>query len=126
MSDQFRAPPANQDNEELVQRLKHMERLLQHYAGDINLDSENLRGLAEAVDKDQPPRAREQSVSQASDYLGGEEENFTVQPLGNNITRRSPSECCCIMYSLTADRLLGRVFTLELFYANKTMDRTMC
>lgn len=64
-----------------------MERLLQHYAGDINLDSDNLRGLAEAVDKDHPLPRREQSVSQGSDYLGAEEENFTVQPLGNNITR---------------------------------------
>lgn len=64
-----------------------MERLLQHYAGDINLDSDNLRGLAEAVDKDEPIPRGNDTASQGSEYLGADEENFSVQPLGNNITR---------------------------------------
>lgn len=64
-----------------------MERLLQHYAGDINLDSDNLRGLAEAVEKDDPIPPGNDLASQGSEYLGADEENFSVQPLGNNITR---------------------------------------
>lgn len=75
------------DNAQLAQRLKYMERLLQHYAGDINLDSDNLRDLADAVDKDAAIPRGNATTSQGSEYLGPDEENFSVQPLGNNITR---------------------------------------
>lgn len=84
---------ADRDNAELAERLDYMERLVKHYAGDIDLDLENLRGLAEAVDKDHALPRRGQSVSHeegCSEYLGAEEESFTVQPVGNNITREHP------------------------------------
>lgn len=73
-----------------------MERLLVHYAGDIDLDSENLRGLAETVDGDKatgagvppPPSSRPAEPSSGgSEYLGVDEESFTVKPLDNNMTR---------------------------------------
>lgn len=77
----------SQDDSDLRQRVRYMERLLRHYVGDISLDLENLRGLAEAVTKE-PSAQRERSGSQESDYVGTiEEESFTVQPLGNNTTR---------------------------------------
>lgn len=83
---------ADRDDAELAERLGYMERLVKHYAGDIDLDLENLRGLAEAVDKDHALPRGGQSVSheEGSEYLGAEEESFTVQPVGNNITREQP------------------------------------
>lgn len=76
---------------ELEQRVGYLEKLLTHHARITTLDSENLRRLAESIDK--PPRGRRSPdvQSHSSGYLGVGDENCTVQPLENNITRRSPS-----------------------------------
>lgn len=68
-----------------------MERIVSHYTGNTNLDFEALRNLAEFVDKGhngpQPPDVQ----SHGSDDLGMDDENFTVEPLENNITREVQS-----------------------------------
>ncbi|KAH8169239.1 fungal specific transcription factor domain-containing protein [Sarocladium implicatum] len=73
---------------EANERIQHMEKLLRHYAGNISLETENLRNLAEAIDKDHPAAQNEGSRYHDSD-IGAEEEKFTVQPLGDNITHYS-------------------------------------
>lgn len=116
----------SQDDSDLRQRVRYMERLLRHYVGDISLDLENLRGLADAVTKE-PSAQRERSGSQGSDYVGTiEEESFTVQPLGNNTTREFYPSCNSRKrLSSRICRLLGRVLTLELFHADQAVDRAM-
>ena len=78
-------------NAELSQRIAYMEKIIQHYAGNVPMDTESLRLLAESVDKapDAPRSHRQNPVvgSPGSDYLGVDDENFTVQPLDNNTTR---------------------------------------
>lgn len=111
----------------MTERLGYMERLLKHYAGDISLDCESLRGLAEAVDKDHalPPRQGPRSASpeEGSDYLGAEDENFTVQPVGNSTTREHQAVYLSLgILRLTVSRLLWRVLALELFDAHKGLD----
>lgn len=70
-----------------------MEKIITHYAGSISFDSETLKALAESVDKNADVNgvARQTQVAVASppgsDYLGVDDENFTVQPLDNNTTR---------------------------------------
>ncbi|KAF7542597.1 hypothetical protein G7046_g10141 [Stylonectria norvegica] len=80
-------------NADLTQRIAYMEKIITHYAGNIPLDSESLRILAESVEKnpDAPRSHRQVAVvaSPASDYLGVDDENFTVQPLDNNTTHYS-------------------------------------
>jgi hypothetical protein len=68
-----------------------MEKLLLHYAGNISLEPDSLRALAEAVDKHETcvPPARADAESIGSEYLGVDHEKFTVQPLANNITRKN-------------------------------------
>ncbi|KAK0384263.1 hypothetical protein NLU13_8351 [Sarocladium strictum] len=83
-------PPTRRQDAESAERIGHLERLLKHYAGDVNLDLDNLRDLAGTVDKDTVPESRpEPPASQSSEYLDAEEEKFTVQPVGNNITHYS-------------------------------------
>lgn len=78
-------------NAELTQRVAYMEKIVLHYAGDIALDMESLRHLAESLDKT-PDAVRNHRPgpvpdSPGSDYLGVDDENFTVQPLDNNTIR---------------------------------------
>lgn len=72
-----------------------MEKIITHYAGNISFDSETLKAMAESVDKNpDAPRSHRQNqvvASPGSDYLGVDDENFTVQPLDNNTTRKNPS-----------------------------------
>lgn len=70
-----------------------MEKLLTHYAGDIKLDSESLKNLAESVEKTPDNTVgplQPRPPSPGSDYLGVDDENFTVKPLDNNTTRKTP------------------------------------
>ncbi|KPM35767.1 hypothetical protein AK830_g10807 [Neonectria ditissima] len=80
-------------NAELLQRIAYMERIITHYAGNISFDSETLKAMADSVDKnpDAPRSHRQNQVvgSPNSDYLGVDDENFTVQPLDNNTTHYS-------------------------------------
>lgn len=80
-------------NAELTQRIAYMEKIIQHYAGNIPMDMESLRLLAESMDKTPDAVRNHQPVrvvdSPGSDYLGVDDENFTVQPLDNNTTRKS-------------------------------------
>ena len=69
---------------ELEQRVAYMEKLVTHYTGVVNLDCETLQNLVMSVGK-QP----DLQGSNASVYLGVDDEKFTVQPLGNNITRKT-------------------------------------
>lgn len=71
---------------ELEQRLGYMEKLLSHYTGYANLDSELLRNLAESVDRQQAVPQPFDAQSRGSDCL--DDESFTVKPLDNNITRQ--------------------------------------
>lgn len=68
-----------------------MEKILTHYAGNIKLDPESLKSLANSIDKTPGhPETAIQSRPQSpgSDYLGVDDENFTVKPLDNNTTRK--------------------------------------
>ncbi|KAH7272664.1 hypothetical protein FSOLCH5_002959 [Fusarium solani] len=81
-------------NAELLQRIAHMEKIITHYAGNIPLDPESIKAMAEAVDNKNPDIAqvhRQAPVvgSPGSDYLGVDDENYTVQPLDNNTTHYS-------------------------------------
>ncbi|KAM6526876.1 hypothetical protein FSOLCH5_002959 [Fusarium solani] len=81
-------------NAELLQRIAHMEKIITHYAGNIPLDPESIKAMAEAVDNKNPDIAqvhRQAPVvgSPGSDYLGVDDENYTVQPLDNNTTRET-------------------------------------
>ncbi|KAI5465698.1 fungal-specific transcription factor domain-containing protein [Mariannaea sp. PMI_226] len=81
-------------NAELLQRMAYMEKIITHYAGNISFDSETLKSLAESVDKNvDMTGALRQNAAVASppgsDYLGVDDENFTVQPLDNNTTHYS-------------------------------------
>lgn len=71
-----------------------MEKIITHYAGNIPLDPESIKAMAEAVDNKNPDIAqvhRQAPVvgSPGSDYLGVDDENYTVQPLDNNTTRET-------------------------------------
>lgn len=71
-----------------------MEKIVTHYADNSPLDWESLEALAEAVDNKNPDVAhihRQAPVmgSLGSDCLGVDDEIYTVQPLGNNITREA-------------------------------------
>jgi hypothetical protein len=71
-----------------------MEKLLAHYVGDnVPMDTDNLRGMVEAIEKDQKMDiVDQQPASPGTDYLENEDGNvdevFTVKALGNNITRK--------------------------------------
>ncbi|VUC27960.1 unnamed protein product [Clonostachys rosea] len=83
------------DNADAAQRLAYMEKLLSHYVGnDVPMDTDNLRGMVEAIEKDQKMDIVEQQPgSPGTDYLENEDGNvdevFTVKALGNNITHYS-------------------------------------
>jgi hypothetical protein len=66
-----------------------METLLNHhYEGKLSFETEDLRLLAESIDKDHVRRQEEQALAQESDESESEDDTFiTVQPLGDNITR---------------------------------------
>lgn len=64
-----------------------MEKILSHYIGNSNLDVETLRNLAESVDQQQSRPRLLDVQSHSSSCLGVDDENFTVKPLENNITR---------------------------------------
>jgi hypothetical protein len=76
--------------------MAYMEKIITHYAGNIAFDTETLKAMAESVDKnvDMTGAIRPNPVVVASppgsDYLGVDDENFTVQPLDNNTTREHP------------------------------------
>lgn len=79
-------------NAELLQRIAYMEKIIIHYAGNVPLDSESLKVMAESVDNknlDEPHSHRQGPIlgSPPSDYLGVDDENYTVQTLDNNTTR---------------------------------------
>lgn len=92
-----------------MRRLGYMEKLLAHYVGDENMDTENLRSLVEATVKDTEMTQVdqidkiEQTDSPVSEILDDDDENvdenFTVQNLGNNITRRFTSFHWAISYA---------------------------
>jgi hypothetical protein len=68
-----------------------MEKIVTHYAGNSPLDLESLEAMAEAVDNRNPDVAhihRQAPVmgSLGSDCLGVDDDIYTVQPLGNNVT----------------------------------------
>ncbi|KAK7210040.1 hypothetical protein V2G26_017218 [Clonostachys chloroleuca] len=83
------------DNADAAQRLAYMEKLLAHYVGDnVPMDTDNLRGMVEAIEKDQKMDiVDQQPASPGTDYLENEDGNvdevFTVKALGNNITHYS-------------------------------------
>lgn len=106
------------------QRLRYMERLLRHYAGDISLETDDLRAAVETVSKEASPRAEgvERRRSTDSDDLEAEAESFTVQPLENNATRMCTTRLTVRRLILSV-RLLGRILPLELLHAHQGVDR---
>jgi hypothetical protein len=86
----------SQGDTRLEQRVVQLEQIVTYYTGRDTLDPKTLCDLVDSLDK--PPASRG-SVGLQSDesvYLGVDDENFTVQPLGNNITREAHySPSCC-------------------------------
>ncbi|KAI1038476.1 hypothetical protein LB503_011334 [Fusarium chuoi] len=81
-------------NAELLQRGSYMEKIITHYAGSVSLDTESLKAMAESIDNknfdaNQVKRQAPIMDSPGSDFLGAEDENYTVQPLDNNTTHYS-------------------------------------
>jgi hypothetical protein len=81
-------------NAELLQRASYMEKIITHYAGSVSLDTESLKAMAESIDNKnfdahQVKRQAPIMDSPGSDFLGAEDENYTVQPLDNNTTRKT-------------------------------------
>lgn len=90
---------------ELQQKMADMERLLTHYVGNINLDADTLRDMAEACDQGRDPstaspagRRRSGKMraddDDADDEHEGSSEDYpkadiTVQPLENNAAHYS-------------------------------------
>lgn len=75
----------------MPQRVAYLEKIVQRYVGDISFDSESLRSLAENIDRERsPPRLplATNDSSNSSDAVGVDKENFTIEPLDNNITRK--------------------------------------
>lgn len=71
-----------------------MEKVISHYAGNVALDTESLKAMAVAIDNktfdaSQFQRQAPLMDSPSSEYLGADDENYTVQPLDNNTTRKS-------------------------------------
>jgi hypothetical protein len=71
-----------------------MEKIITHYAGSVSLDTESLKAMAESIDNknfdaNQVQRQAPIMDSPGSDFLGAEDENYTVQPLDNNTTRKT-------------------------------------
>lgn len=69
-----------------------MEKIITHYAGNVALDTETLKAMTVAIenktfDASQFQRQAPIMDSPGSDYLGADDENYTVQPLDNNTTR---------------------------------------
>lgn len=116
--------------DDVRERLRHLERLLTHHAGNISLDPENLRILVESLEEQnallQRQRTSPDEVSLDSDYVGMDDEKCTVKPLENNITRKGLS---CLPRgfadSLSLIRLLGGILALEFLHAHQELDRTM-
>ena len=82
------------NNTELLQRISCMEKIITHYAGNVALDTESLKSMSVAIDNktfDASQFQRQAPImdSPCSDYLGADDENYTVQPLDNNTTRKS-------------------------------------
>lgn len=106
-----------------------METIVRHYAGDVSLDKESLRSLAQSLggpqdDRDQsgPPR-NDGPDSHHSGYLETADEGFTVQPVADNITRELTHKTALGFYTtLTPHRLFWRVLALELLHAYQAMD----
>ncbi|RGP69640.1 hypothetical protein FLONG3_7717 [Fusarium longipes] len=81
-------------NTELLQRISCMEKIITHYAGNVALDTGSLKAMAAAIDNKTFDASQFQQQapimdSPGSDYLGADDENYTVQPLDNNTTHYS-------------------------------------
>jgi hypothetical protein len=110
-----------------------MEKIITHYAGSVPLDTESLKVMAEAIDNknvDATQVQRQAPImdSPGSEFLGADDENYTVQPLDNNTTRKTcllklkrKSKCLT-----SPHRLLRRILSLELLNANQAVDRAVC
>lgn len=66
-----------------------METIIKHYVGNVTLDSETLKDLAQSIERESPSPRPDQASPGSEGHLGPEKESFTVQPLPNNITRKS-------------------------------------
>jgi hypothetical protein len=88
------------ENADLALRAQYMETLIRHYVGDINLDLESLRSTVEALDKESGSRPRSPSISHDSNEPEAEE-NYSMQLLDNNITRKLKNESHCPKLSLS-------------------------
>jgi hypothetical protein len=89
---------------ELVQRMASMERLLVHYVGNISLDAETLRDMADTADRGGDPgtaspaagRGKPRADEDEDEDEGSSEDypkaDITVQPLENNAARESTTD----------------------------------
>ncbi|KAH7303825.1 fungal-specific transcription factor domain-containing protein [Stachybotrys elegans] len=81
-----------EDNADLTDRVRYLERIVRHYAGNVSLDTETLKNLAEREIQQRPLL---QSVapatvsSRSSEFLSVESEHFCIKPLENNTAHYS-------------------------------------
>lgn len=69
----------NQDDD----RIKHMERIVSHFLGDVPLDLTNLQRIAEKIDDRRGELCQDQP-----DELAINEESFTVKALSHSTARK--------------------------------------
>lgn len=65
--------------------MTYLEKIVKHYAGDINLDTGSLQKLAESVDSAQPAKATSESSGFAE-----LDEKFRIQTVSDNTIREKP------------------------------------
>lgn len=127
-SNSQRPRASDHSSTEQTKRLEYLERIVQGYVGSKDaLDLETLKGLAQATEK-RRSSARPADISSQSSEFDGVDEKFDMQPLHGNVTRTNVVlSILPTSWTLTlAIRLFWGVFALELFNANKEMDRPEC
>lgn len=82
---------ASADSVRLEERTKCLERLVQHLLGDVPMDLNNLRRMAEKTSQRPGPGSDASSARAATEDLDDltlEDENFTVKTLSQSTARR--------------------------------------
>ncbi|CAH0021407.1 unnamed protein product [Clonostachys rhizophaga] len=86
-------PISEQTPEELQQLVGNLQRIVSHYVGNINLDADGLKRLADAVSQGLPPHeaSRDDGITYSSSDSADDVklDDITVQPLENNVTHYS-------------------------------------
>ncbi|KAF2019914.1 hypothetical protein BU24DRAFT_129249 [Aaosphaeria arxii CBS 175.79] len=81
--------PSVPGQQDLSQRVAYLEKIIQHYAGDVTLDAVTVRNMADGADRQRRPMMETEVSVNGSDIASVDAEDFSIQPLENNITHYS-------------------------------------